>query len=90
MGQSAFAGTKLEGDITIGPVENIPAGCFEECPLTSVKFSKGLKIIGENAFARNSSTDKDVLISLAFPEGLEGIYDGAFNGRDNLTTVEFP
>ena len=90
LGQSAFAGTKLEGGITIGPVEIIPAGCFEECPLTSVKFSKGLKIIGENAFARNSSTDKDVLISLAFPEGLEGIYDGAFNGRDNLTTVEFP
>ena len=90
LGQFAFASTKLEGGITIGPVEIIPAGCFEECPLTSVKFSKGLKIIGENAFARNSSTDKDVLISLAFPEGLEGIYDGAFNGRDNLTTVEFP
>ena len=86
LGTSAFAYSKLEGDITIGSVETIPAECFEACQIASVKFSKGLKIIGTRAFASN----KNVFVSLSFPEGLEKIYDGAFTGCDNLITVEIP
>ena len=86
LGASAFAYSKLEGDITIGSVETIPTECFEACQIASVKFSKGLKIIGKAAFA----SDKNVFVSLSFPEGVEKIYDEAFTGCDNLSTVEIP
>lgn len=45
-----------------------------------------VKYIGTNAFA----TCRDTLKSVTFPDTLEIIYDGAFNGCKNLTEITLP
>ena len=84
LGQSAFAYSKLEGNITIGSVEAIPTKCFSGCHIASINFSKGLKSIEKDAFVSNA------FISLSFPEGLEHIDEEAFSGCNNLISVEVP
>lgn len=50
LGKSVFAFSKLEGEINLGLIERVPAECFCSSNITSIKFSKNLKTIGEDAF----------------------------------------
>lgn len=51
LGKSVFAFSKLEGEINLGLIERVPAECFCSSNITSIKFSKNLKTIGEDAFS---------------------------------------
>lgn len=75
LGKKSFAWSKLQGDITLGAVSEVPDECFMGCNLSSVKFSKGLKRIGYEAFYNNKN-----LQSLNLPDGLEYIGASSFVG----------
>ena len=81
LGISTFSGSKLQGDIKLGELSEVPDGCFSGCSLSSVTFQKGLKRIGESAFRDDTS-----LQSLSLPDGLEYIGGRAFWGCGFQTT----
>lgn len=50
LGQNSFSSTKLQGDIKLGELTEVPDYCFYGCALSSVTLQKGLKKIGIYAF----------------------------------------
>lgn len=83
LGQTAFSSTKLQGDIKLGELTEVPDYCFYGCALSSVTLQKGLKKIGIYAF------ENCQMKSVSLPEGLEYIGSYAFNSS-SLQSVDVP
>lgn len=83
LGQTSFSSTKLQGDIKLGELTEVPDYCFYGCALSSVTLQKGLKKIGIYAF------ENCQMKSVSLPEGLEYIGSYAFNSS-SLQSVDVP
>lgn len=86
LGIRAFDHSKIQGDIKLGSLFEVPDYCFYGCNISSVTFQEGLKRIGAYAF-RNTY----LLKSLSLPEGLEYIGKLAFwNQYGGLQAMDIP
>lgn len=86
IGQTAFGNNALLRSVKITGCDEIPAGCFRDCPkLTSVSLPTTIKTIGANAFLGCSSLEELDLSRTS----LTKIEDNAFSGTQ-ITSLKLP
>lgn len=84
IGNNAFSGTGLSGDLDLRNVSSIGSGAFSGTNITSVILSKKLKTINSDTF---SYTD---IKSIVIPDGVTSIETCAFSGCSQLEDVTIP
>lgn len=85
IGAEAFKSCEPIKVILPGTILEIGERAFSPCRIEAIRFSKGLKVIGKEAF--NGCI---YLTDLVFPESLETIEEEAFSNCVNLKSVTFP
>ncbi|MCM1309233.1 MAG: leucine-rich repeat protein [Butyrivibrio sp.] len=84
LGNNSFAGCLGLKEIELNGTESVGTNCFNNCGLTKVTLSEGVKHISAWAFARNPELEE-----AEFPKSLEDLGNASFAGCPSLKRVIF-